>query len=787
LLTEPVAFELDDIQVDPDRNIIRRDGADIHIGDHAMTLLCLLASRPGRVVSRYELQHAISGHDPVPKNALSNCIEELREALDDLHEGRYIETVAGRGYRIVGVIHSESGHLPSDWLVNVPVQDGSKKLIQSFWQELQQRRVFRVAITYVIVVWALLQVIDIIFPLLGIPDWVMIMTFLVMLTGFPLALLLAWTLRWDADGIHYDSQFNQYRQRGFRRLSWGMVVLATALFSLLVWQSWEQLKLVEPATYRESTARSLEEEIPSNSIAVLRFANIGGAPEDEYFSDGLSEELLNVLARLREIKVSSRTSSWSLPQDMDVAAIRKRLRVGHVLEGSVRRSGDVVRITAQLINTENGYHLWSQTFDRRIEDILEVQDEVARQITDALKLLLSERSRAYLVESRVANVEAYDAYLLGLAELRKPLQPSVLNEAEQFFLRANQLEPGFAASWAGLCKARLRRYGFNRSVTDFEQAETACHRTLTLDDSSPGIFEALGELYMKSGQLDKAERSFWSALVLAPNSVDALLGLGKSLMRLGKLKEAEGYYKKAVELDVGYWKAQNALGSFYFIQGQADKATPYFKRVTLLAPDYANGYNNLGAAHMLSGNFDRALRAFEDAITLGPDRNTYSNAGTAQFMLRHFDVAVDMYQRAIELAPQNHDLWGNLGASLDQIDRKEKAQEAYVRAKELVEGLRNIDANDAGLMASSALYSARLNSPEEARKILAAIDSQANDMYVYYDMSLAFIALGDTRAALDALRNAVEAGYEASLIERDAGFDAIRSDHEYLALVRRIK
>ncbi len=782
LQTVPSSFVLGDSEVYPERQIIRRLGTETFIDEPAMSVLCLLASRPGEVVSRFELQRALGKSEQVPAKTLAGCIDELREALgDDADNARYIEAVSERGYRLNGI--AESGNLPCEGLVDHPLESGDRELIPSFWQELQQRRVFRAAVAYVIIAWALLQVIDIVFPLLGIPDWGMTLTFLVMLIGFPLVLLFAWTFQWDAGGLRYDSPFKEHGPPGFRRLSFGVGMLATALFSLLVWQSWEQIIRVDPVSETQSGSVDSAEDIPGNSIAVLRFANIGGVEEDEYFSDGLSEELLNVLARLREMKVVSRSSSWSLPKDIDVAGIRERLRVGYVLEGSVRRSGDVVRITAQLINTRNGYHLWSDTFDRKLEDILKVQDEVARQITEALQILLSERSRSYLNKSRITNVDAYDAYLQGLAALRKPLEPGVLAEAEQFFLRANELESGFAAAWAGLCKTRLQRYGFSRSVNDFEQAESACNRTLTLDETSPGVFEALGELYMKSGQLDKAERNYRSALVLAPNSAEALMGLGNTLMRLGKGDEAEAYLQQAVALDAGYWKTQNALGSFYFTQGQAEQALPYFRRVTLLAPEYVIGHNNLGAANMLTGNFDQAVRAFEAALALGPDRNAYSNAATAQFFLRHFEEAAELYQRAIALAPEDYMLWGNLGDALGQLGRNREAREAYAKAAELAEGLRDIDADDPNLRVSLARYYARLGRTDEARQNLAAIDQTVADMYVYYDMSVALLALGDGQASLAALGKALEAGYETSLVGQDPGLDALKTDPGFIALL----
>ncbi len=738
-----------------------------------MRVLCRLADATGGVVTTAELERELRSGTGEPTLSVADAVRELRLALgDDERDSRYLETLAGRGYRLLPRADSETPEpqRPGLWL--------------SFWQELQQRRVFRAAVAYVIVAWALLQVIDIVFPLLGIPDWFMTLTFLAMLAGFPLVLLLAWTLQWEEEGLRYDSPMRRPGPRGFRRLSLAVAVLSTGLFSLLVWQSWEQLRQTEESTAQTEHPEAPAGGIPDNAIAVLRFVNLSDSEQDEYFSDGLSEELLNVLARLRELRVASRTSSWSLPAELDVAEIRDRLQVSYVLEGSVRRNGELVRITAQLIDTSSGYHLWSDTFDRTLADVFHVQDEVAREITSALKILLSEGSRDYLEQTRTASVDAYDAYLRGLAAMRRPLQGDVLDEAQGWFEQANELEPGFAGSWAGLCKVHLARYGFSRALADFQDAETACHRTLTLDETSPGVFEALGELYRKSGQLDKAERNFRSALVLAPNSVAAMLGLGKTLARKGEAEEAENYLLQAVELDPGYWHAHTALGGFYFNRGEAGKAIPMYRRVTLLAPDYVIGHNNLGAAYMLTGDFDRAVQAFDEALALGPDRNAYSNAGTGKYFLREFDAAARRYRSAIELSPEDYVLWGHLGDALEAGNDTDGAREAFQRGAELAEGLRSVDAADPSLQVALARYYGKLGREAAARRILHDLELSANDMYVYYDMSLAYIAVGDTEPALQALQRSLEAGYEPGLIRQDPGFDPLRGEAGFDALLQ---
>jgi TolB-like protein/Flp pilus assembly protein TadD len=654
-----------------------------------------------------------------------------------------------------------------------------------FWQELRERRAFRVGATYVFVVWALMQAADVLFPILGFSDRILAGIFLVALIGFPVVLLMAWVIQWGPDGPRFDSPLSGADFHSHLALYLLTTLLLTGLLSALIYQSYTQITEKPHAeNVAEPIAQPAPAPIPNNSIAVLRFANLGGNEADEFFSDGLSEELLNLLARLQELKVASRTSSWAVPEGTAVDAIRDRLRVAYVLEGSVRRSGDVVRVTAQLIDSSDGYHVWSEIFDRRIENVFSVQDQVARKITNALEILLSEKSRRYLRDHRIENDEAYEAYLQGAQQLRMPADPEVLSDAEQFFTRARDLEPRFAQAWAGLCKTRLAEFQFSKSTEDFEGAESACHRTLTLDDSSPGIFEALGDLYAASGQYDKATEAYESALVLAPQSADAMMGLGRSRERTGDSKKAREYLELAIEADPGHWKTHNALGSFYFNQGHYEEAIPHFRRVTALEPYYAIGHNNLGAAYMLSGQYDKAVQEFSSSLALRPDRNIYSNIGSAHFLMRNFDEAAAMYQRAVELAPDYYRLWGHLADALAfGATRQAESQAAYEKALELAREQREINPSDPHLIVTTARYYARLGETEEAKKLIGQLDGLALDVYVYYDLTLAFIAMEDESAALDALRSAVEEGYGVSLIAQDPSFDMLRENEAFLNLI----
>ncbi len=664
-----------------------------------------------------------------------------------------------------------------------PKRDTS--LLLGFWHELRERRAFRAAATYAFVVWALIQTTDVLSPILGLPDRVLAGLFMLALIGFPLVLLLAWTIQWGPQGPRLDLPRAWGGQRNYLPLYLLMTCLLTAVLSALIYRSYTQIT-IEPFDVAEmhAPAQAGTGLVPANSIAVLRFSHLGGSEKNTYFSDGLSEELLNLLTRLQELKVVSRNSSWAIPENMPLEAIRERLHVAYVLEGSVRRGEDTVRVIAQLVSTSDGYQLWSETFDRKLEDVFSVQEEVATRITNALEILLSEKSRRYLEHDRHDNPEAYDAYLQGAEKLRLPADPAVLAEAQAFFTKARDIDPGFSQAWAGLCKSSLEIYQFSKATEDFQRAETSCHRTLTLDESSPGIFEALGDLYTASGQYTRALQSYESALVLAPRSAEALMGMGLALQFEGQVDEAERYLKGSVETDPGYWKTYNVLGTFYFKQGRYGEAIRNYRLVTALAPDYPIGHNNLGAAYMLNGQYKQAAEEFGNSLALGADQYSYSNLGSAEFLLRNFSKAADMYRQAVAQAPDDYLYWGHLGDALRfDAGQRDEADEAYAKALELARQQRQINPADPGLLAASALYHARLGQAEAAAGAIEQLDGMALDVYTYYDLSLAYIALSDEASALAALRKAIEGGYSRKLIAQDPGFDPLQGKSEFLTLL----
>jgi len=408
------------------------------------------------------------------------------------------------------------------------------------FDELKRRNVLRVVIAYVVAAWLLLQVADVVLNNIASPDWVFRSILLLVAIGFPFAVLFAWAYEMTPDGLKKEKDVDRSesitRVTG-RKLDFmiiGVLVLALAYFA------YDEF-VVDPAQEAALAMTSVETDAvtgtdaPDKSIAVLPFVNMSDDASNEYFSDGISEELLNVLAQLPGLRVAARTSSFQFKgMNPDIAKIAETLNVAHILEGSVRKSGTTLRITAQLIKADDGFHLWSKSYDREVDDIFAVQDEIATAISEALMVKLALKSSDGEVVQptivKAANTDAYDAYLQGRQLIHRRGRKA-LEEAVRHLERSLRLDNDFAAAHAQLGIAT----------------------TLLLD--SPGSY---GELSLAEVRR-KAIPHFERALELEPNLADAHGGLALLTMNSGDLTSAIEYARKALELNPSFSDALNWL------------------------------------------------------------------------------------------------------------------------------------------------------------------------------------------------------------------------------------
>jgi len=334
----------------------------------------------------------------------------------------------------------------------------------SFWKELQERKVFRVASIYLVVMWIIIQVTADLFPAFGVPDWAMRLVYLVAILGFPVAVILGWAFELTPEGLRRDH--GEY-SAGSQRKGFDFVILgAVALLALFLIFRPELMDLIEQGITPVETAAIQTGAVPEpeplvthpQSIAVLAFDNMSSNPDTEYFSDGISEEVLNVLANIPGLHVASRTSAFAFKEreDAGIRDIARALEVSFILEGSVRRAGEQVRVTAQLIDARTDRHVWSQNYDRELREVFEIQDEIAAAIVDKLKpVILAARGGGPKISGMTTdNMEAYDLYLHGRSAFN-PVDAAALESSIGQLEQSIALDPEFARAHSALARSML--------------------------------------------------------------------------------------------------------------------------------------------------------------------------------------------------------------------------------------------------------------------------------------------------------------------------------------------
>jgi len=424
----------------------------------------------------------------------------------------------------------------------------------SFFSELKRRGLLQVGITSVIVAWGVAQVADLLLENFQVDDWVMQVVLMVLGIGCIMSVALAWMfdLRWD--GIHLESDL---------------------------------------AKVAESTAAPVQ-QIENESIAVLPFVNMSSDPEQEYFSDGISEELLNLLAGIPELRVAARTSAFSYKgKDTKIDVIGKELGVAHVLEGSVRKSGDRVRITAQLIRAENGYHLWSETWDRTLDDIFDVQDEIAAIVTNHMKLTLL--SVPEVVET---NPEAYSLYLQA-RHLTRQGTGSSYQQALELLQQALETTPDYAPAWRqlGVIYMTQADRGLRSAGEGFRLGQEATEKALAIDPNNALAHSSMCRIALTQDQdLPVAARHMQIALSLNPADSTILSAAANLAQTLGRIDTAISLEEYLAARDPVQPNIHSNLGASYFIAGRLEDAVRSYRTALRLSPDGIGLHANLGLA-----------------------------------------------------------------------------------------------------------------------------------------------------------------------------------------------
>lgn len=477
----------------------------------------------------------------------------------------------------------------------------------SFIRELRRRNVFRVAFAYIIVAWLIMQVGDTLAPALLLDKWVNSALAFFLILGFPVALILAWAYEITPDGLKKEKdvdhgQSNRHDTR--RKLDFIIIAFLVVSLGYFVIDKF----LLEPDRER-APAISIAAD---NSIAVLAFSDLSPDGDQQYFCDGIAEELLNVLSKLPNLQVVARTSAFQFKgKNRDVVEIGQKLRVGHVLDGSVRVDGDRLRISVQLIKADDGFHLWSSTYDQTNSDLFAVQTEIATKVAEALQVSLLGST---LTVPRTDS-DAYTFYLRAryFDNLKGPenWEKAVFN-----YQQALAIDPDYAPAWAGL--SITYRYQANVALRDFAEgmslAREAVQRALEIDENLAIAWGSLGQIEMlEAWDWQAAEQAIQKALSLEPGNANVLNDAAGFATVVGRLDDATGLFVRSIALDPLNQSAQNGLGLSYMNAGRLDEAEAVFRRLLELNPNYPWGLTNLARVQLLKGEPEIALTHFERA------------------------------------------------------------------------------------------------------------------------------------------------------------------------------
>jgi len=484
-----------------------------------------------------------------------------------------------------------------------------------FLERLRRHHIGRVALLYVGVCWVILEPAHIIFHMLGVPEWVNRVVIIAMVLGFPVVVIPAWVYAVTPPALKpaaLDERRSLLRRLN-RRLNGAIAAVAALILAYaLLYHFWLGKHITEPII--EEAHSSLDAQpvagaaTPQRSIAVLPFVDMSQARDQQYLADGLAEELLNLLAKIPELRVAARTSSFVFKdKPKDMTTIAKELHVAHVLEGSVRKAGNQVRITAQLIRADSGYHLWSETYDRKLDDIFQLQDQIAAAVVEALKVKILGGSRPE--RAAPANLEAYNLYLQGRFFAGLHTKQGFV-QALDYLEQATKLDRAYEPFWTQLSivYGDMAARGFMPAEQALPKAREAARVALDLNPKSARAHVALGYLHMNDDwDWAAADREMRQALALEPGSADVLHAAGSLDLVLGRVDESVKLLLAALARDPLRASSYSNLGVAYFADGRLAEAEQAFRKSIQLRPTAGYTHNGLGLVLLWRGELNAAL------------------------------------------------------------------------------------------------------------------------------------------------------------------------------------
>ena len=707
--------------------------------------------------------------------------------------------------------------------------------MRKFLAEVQRRRVLRVAGLYVVAAWIAIQAAGESFVAWQIPEETLRIVWVSAVVGFPLAVIFGWYYDITSDGIVRTAPAASDHDFDVSLHKIDHIILL-ALFIVFAFAGYRLIaEVADTSTQRHAPASFAE--APEHSIAVLPFVNMSADPENDYFSDGISEELLNGLSQLAGLHVAARTSAFYFKnRNEHITQIAAQLGVRNILEGSVRKAGNKLRITAQLIDANTGYHLWSQTYDRELGDIFAIQDDISTSVVDSLKVQLLGHDSDRISRYRPEDMEAYDAYLVGRQQLAQGTSAAT-HVAIESFEDAIDLDPNYALAYVGVADGylQLSTYGSLSHQEIIAHAEPAVDTALELDSELGEAYAALGVIQAGHGDLDAAEIAFKKAIELNPGYTQTYLNYGAMLKwQRGQVNEALALHQTALGLDPLSIPINMAVADDYQMLGRHDEAMVRSKRVIEIDPDFPRAYVLIADMYWeVFAQLDQAVSWLHQAIELDPGNPHHSRwLGMVYADLGDFDAGTYWIHKALEIAPDrvmprwsdvylqqqsgtrddilravnevlqmsSQNSWAIMILAQDDVlaGRTESALERCRAAlpELLEESDPLINSLNYGIAIDLAYILIQADQREYAdtllNRSLSVIASEPRlgyDGYKIRDVE-AHVLLGDKETALSLLRSAVNEGWRYSwrfATKNKSSLESLRNDPRFQAIVAELE
>jgi TolB-like protein len=469
--------------------------------------------------------------------------------------------------------------------------------MSSFFRELKQRKVYRVGLGYAVVAWLVIQISATVMPAYHAPEWILPIFITAVALGFPVALVLAWVFEVKGGVIEKTPEpagalSTANKRRVLLLAAVGLIISALAVGGYWLWHPWRNASAAKSMTASTASESSTvaTPAIPEKSVAVLPFDNLSRDPDNAYFAEGIQEEILTRLARIADLKVISRTSTQRFKSSPDnLPQIAKQLGVANILEGSVQRAADQVRVNVQLINAASDAHLWAESFDRKLTDIFAVESDIAKAVAETLRVRLTGAERQQLAKRPTENLKAFQYYMQGWSIGQRNTREDLLT-ATRYYERAIEEDRNYALAYAGLADAysALGLMGYIAPIEGRHKADETARKALALDENLAEAHAVVGYTDTTFAPYDfsKGDREVRRAIELSPSLALTHLFLGISLARQGRLDESLGEFLKARELDpLSSVTARNVAQPYYFkrdypraleLLRQADELGPTF-------------------------------------------------------------------------------------------------------------------------------------------------------------------------------------------------------------------